>query len=288
MCVVALDQLNPLSAVETLVQPAHFADGLARAFDGEKIEYCRGHHYRSRIHHQQQSGMVQPIGNHANQILLGIAVGVGKNAVIHPHGQRADIARRHGHLDALIESGNQSSLKPAAACPGNADSLAVNFRAGEQIIHRADAIPYLPSGKIGPGQIGQVPHGRVFAANQVIATLTGCRIPELAALTLPDGIPGNDDIPPPRQPLTQRLIVEFSIGCMTRRHQHSGMLLGVIIRHVYERCHIYTWQTLENQFFNREPFHLNPAGDARLQVCFCCRQAADHLQKPSSQFVLRL
>src|SRR5256885_7049635 len=26
------------------------------------------------------------------------------------------LARRHGHLDALIESGNQSSLKPAAAC----------------------------------------------------------------------------------------------------------------------------------------------------------------------------
>src|SRR5712664_311427 len=105
---------------------------------------------------------------------------------MNPHRQCADITRRHSYFNALIDSSNQRSLETAAARSGDADSLAVNFRAREQIIDRANAIPYLPSRKIRAGQIGQVPHHRVFAADQVIATLTRGRIPELATLTLPN------------------------------------------------------------------------------------------------------
>src|SRR6266480_6064072 len=171
MGVIAFDEGNSVSTVETLIQPSYFADGFARAFNGEKIEYRGSHQYRPGIHQQQQPGMVRTIRNHAKKILLGIAVGVGKNAVVNPHRQGADITRRHGHFNTLIESGNQSSLKAAAARPGDADSLAVNFRTGEQIIDRADAIPYLPSGKIRSGQIGQVPYHRVFTTDPRPANL---------------------------------------------------------------------------------------------------------------------
>jgi hypothetical protein len=37
------------------------------------------------------------------------------------------IARRHGHFDALIESGYEQP-ESSAARPGDADPLAVNFR----------------------------------------------------------------------------------------------------------------------------------------------------------------
>ena len=65
------------------------------------------------------------------------------------------------------------------------------------------------------------------------------------------------------------------------------MLLGVIIRHVNERSDIDAWQTLKDQFFDGEPIHRNPAGDARMQIRFYRRQAPDHLLELLPQFVLR-
>ena len=73
--------------------------------------------------------MVYSVGNHAEQILLRIAVRINKNAVRHPHWQRRDIARRHDYFDAGIKHRNEDGLRSSAACAGNANSLAVDFRA---------------------------------------------------------------------------------------------------------------------------------------------------------------
>ena len=131
MPVIAFDQRNPLSAVETLVQAAHFADSLARAFNGEEIEHRRGHHYRPRIHHQQQPRMVHTVCNHSVKVLLGIAVRILEDAVIDPHGKRSNVTGRCGNFNSRIKRGNVRGLKSTAAGAGNVDTLRINFGPGQ-------------------------------------------------------------------------------------------------------------------------------------------------------------
>ena len=72
--------------------------------------------------------MVHTIRNHAEEILLRIAVGIGEYAIKNTHGQRGDIARRHHYFYAAIQSGDLSGLESSAAGADDIDSLAIDFR----------------------------------------------------------------------------------------------------------------------------------------------------------------
>src|SRR5882724_983789 len=122
--------------------------------------------------------MIEAFRNHAVEVLLGIAVRIFEDAVVHPHGQRCDVAGRNDHLYSRIKSRDQGGLSPAPAGSGDIYSVRINLWASEQIVHSADAIPDFPARQIRAGEIGQVAHYRVLGADQVVATLLLLRIPK--------------------------------------------------------------------------------------------------------------
>ena len=140
--------------------------------------------------------MIYAIRNHAEKILLRIAVRVGEDAIENTHRQCSDIAGRHNHLYALVEGRDMCGLKTTSAGANDTDSIAVNFQTRQQIVHSANSVPDFPPGKIRAHQIRQVAHYRMFRADQIVTTLRLLRIPELAALSLPHRIPSQHDVSP--------------------------------------------------------------------------------------------
>src|SRR5258705_244979 len=66
--------------MESVIPIAHCAKSLVRTLNGEKFKHRSCHQYRSRIHEEQQSGMVHTVRNHAEQDLFGMI----SNGVDHP------------------------------------------------------------------------------------------------------------------------------------------------------------------------------------------------------------
>src|SRR5205807_218423 len=94
--------------------------------------------------------------------------------------------------------------------------------------------------------------GRAVMKHDGTATFMRFRIPELAALALPDGIPGNHHVAAPRESLAQCLVMKFSVRRVTGGHQNRRMLALVVLRDVNQRGDVNAWQTLEHQFFDDE------------------------------------
>src|SRR5260221_2283870 len=239
--------------MKSFIQIAHFAKSLVRTLNGEKIKHRSCHQYRSRIHEEQQSGMVHTVRNHAKQILFGIAVRIAEDAVENAHWQCGDIAGRHRHLYSFVECRDMSGLKTAPAGANDADPLGVNFRAGKQVIYGAYSIPDFPPGKVRSRQIRQVAHHRMFGADQIVAALRRLGLPELAALSLPDPVPRQHDVSPFREPLTQLLIIDFPVGCVPSRQQYGPASPCTIVWDIDDRGNIHTEKTLKDQFFDEKP-----------------------------------
>ena len=53
----------------------------------------------------------------------------------------------------------------------------------------------------------------------------------------------------------------------------------MIIGGIHKRSDVDSRQALVNQFFDGKAFHLNFAGDPRVQIRLLLRQSTDHLQK---------
>src|SRR5207248_6462009 len=104
MRVIAFHHSDSIAMIEALVERSHFSHGLARAFDREKIQDRCGHEHRPWIHQQEQAGMIESARDHSEQILFRIAIRVGKNEVVHPHGQSRDVAGRRKYFDTWIHS----------------------------------------------------------------------------------------------------------------------------------------------------------------------------------------
>ena len=117
--------------------------------------------------------------------MLGIAVGIHKNAGCHAHWQRGDVTRRHRHFDARIKGRDQRGLRAAAARARNADSFRIYVGPRQEIIHRPHAIPDFPAREICSREIGKVSHHGMFPANQVVPALARLRIPAIFTATLP-------------------------------------------------------------------------------------------------------
>src|SRR6266702_232133 len=201
MSVVTLRESNPVRVSESFIKGLHLGVRLMRSLIREDVEGGSCIHNRTRIHHQQQACVVYSLRNEAEEILFRIAIGIDKHAVFNAHWQRRNVTRGNNDLNPPIQRAKQGRLKAAAACPRKTDSLAVNIRPRKQIIHNANAIPYLPSCQIRPSKVGQVSQYSVLRADQVVTALLRLCIPELAPFALPDRVPANDKVPALDEPL---------------------------------------------------------------------------------------
>ena len=208
--------------------------------------------------------------------MFWITVGVLEDAVVNAHGQSGDVARRRGDLDAFVESGDVSGLKSSTAGSGDADPLRVHIGAREQVIECSNAVPNLPASQIRACQIGQISDNGMLATNQVVTALACFRIPELAALALSDGIPGEHHVAPQRQLLSQILVMQLADGRVPAGNQHGWMFSGAIVGYIHQRRDIYSGKAFENQLLYMKLLHLNSPGDTRVQRRFFCRQTSEH------------
>ena len=195
--------------------------------------------------------MVDSLRNEAEEVLLGIAVGIDKDAVFNAHGKRSDVAGRNNDLDAFIQCAEQRGLEAAAAGSGDADALAIDVGAREQVVDGAHSVPDFPPRQIGAGEVGEIAHDSVFGADQVVAALLCLRIPELASLALADGVPADDEIAALHQPLAKILDSEFFrfAECPAAR-ERRGELCSSILGHIDERRDIEAGKALVDELLD--------------------------------------
>ena len=179
-----------------------------------------------------------------------------------------------------------SRLEAAAATARDVDSLRIDFRPADQVVNSAYAIPDFPARQVRAREVRKISQHGVLRADQVVAALAGLCIPELAALSLADRIPGEHDVATLHQALTQGLIASLAIRRMARRDQHRRMFPAIVIREIDQGSHIDPRKTLEHELLDVKAVHLNAAGDARTQRRSLRRQTAQHLQEMLVQLVL--
>ena len=90
----------------------------------------------------------------------------------------------------------------------------------------------------------------MFAADQVITALLCFCIPKLASFALPDRIPADDEIAAQDQPLTESLVVIFSVWRVPGRDEDGWMQRAAVFGHIDERGHIITGDALVDEFLN--------------------------------------
>src|SRR5690242_17896712 len=195
MPVIALVHGDAVGITEARVEFGDLTKRLVRAFNGKEIQHGCSDEDGSRVHEEQQTGVVEASGYHCVQVLLRIAVWIFENTVVNPHGQCADVAGRCYHFDTWIKRGDERCLKSSAARARNIDAIGIDFGSSEQVIHGANAVPDFPSCKICAGEIGEIPEHGVFSADKVVPALVILCIPKLAALSLAHRIPRDHEIP---------------------------------------------------------------------------------------------
>ena len=146
MAMVPLMHGDSVGMAEAIVDVGNFANRLVRPFNGEKIQHGGCNKYRTRIHHQEKTRMVDTLRDHAVQVLLRIAVRILKNPVEHAHGQSGDVTRDGRDFDSGVECGNVGSLEAAAAGASDTDAFGIHIRPSQQVIERPDSVPDLPAG----------------------------------------------------------------------------------------------------------------------------------------------
>ena len=163
----------PAAPVDGLYLP----ERLPRALDGKEVEHRRGHEHRPRVREQEHAGVIDTGGDGAREVLLGIAVGILEDAVVHPHREGADVAGRRDHADPGVERADERGLEPAAAGAGDADPPGVDLRARQQVVEGAHPVPDLPAREVRAGEIREIADDRVLSAHQVVAAASGRRHP---------------------------------------------------------------------------------------------------------------
>ena len=150
--------------------------------------------------------MVDPPGDEAEEVLLGVGGGVFLDPVGHPPRQGRDVAADDGDLDPLVEGRDVGRQRAAAGVADAADPRGVDPGQRGQVVEAADAVPDAVAGQVGPEEVERVAEDAVLAAGQVEARPARAGVPELAPLPLPDGVVGQDDVPPLRQVDVQGLV----------------------------------------------------------------------------------
>ena len=85
-------------------------------------------------------------------------------------------------------------LKTTAARARNVDAPGINFRTRQQVINGAHPVPDFPAREVSAHEISHVAQHRVLRADQVVATLFGFRVPELASLSLSHRVPADHHV----------------------------------------------------------------------------------------------
>src|ERR1051325_1798814 len=126
----------------------------------------------------------------------------------------------------------------------------------------------------------------MFGTDQVVSALCVLRIPELAAFSLPHGIPRDYDITTLHQPLANCLIVVLSIGGVAAGDKNSRVLLDSVVWRVHQGCDIDPGQAFEDELLDMKAVHLNLACDPRIQRSFLFRQTTQHGKEVLSYLAL--
>ena len=281
VAVIALGHGDAITMSEAGIKLVHFAECFLRSLDGEKIEHGGGDEYRPWIHEREQSGIINAFRDHAVKILLGVTVRILENAIVNAHGQGSNVAGDRGDFDARFESSDVYRLKAAPARAGDVDAAGINFGEGQQVIKGAQSVPDFPPCQVCAHQVCKIPQHGVLSTDQVVATPAGFCIPELAALSLAYGVPGQHNIPAQHQVLAQRLIMILAVSGVSRRYENARKFCCfaciAIVGHIQKSSHVKSRKAFENYFPDMKAVHRNRTCDPRSQRSPAFGKSANHL-----------
>src|SRR2546426_1075548 len=136
---------------------------------------------------------------------------------------RRQIATRHGHLDAIVERGKISRVSAAAGVPGTGDPRRVDFRAREQVVQSADAVPDRVTRQEVPGEQALNAEDRMLGGRARYFGFLEIDIEQLHPLTLADGVPGHSHVASPGESHENLLpgSIRLPASLVSERKQHS-------------------------------------------------------------------
>src|SRR5438552_15735657 len=97
--------------------------------------------------------MIDAFADEAEDVLLGVGVRVGLDAIAHAPRQSSDVTANGRRLHARVEGGDIGGEGSAPGVADTADALGIDFRKRRQVIDGADAVKYAVAGKVCPKQV---------------------------------------------------------------------------------------------------------------------------------------
>jgi len=113
--------------------------------------------------------MIDAFADEVENVLFGVGVRVGLDAIAHAPRQCRDVTADGSRLHARVEGGD---IRGEGAAPGvadAADALGIDFRKRCKVIDGPDSIPNAVVGQVCPKQVEWIAEDCVFAADEVEA-----------------------------------------------------------------------------------------------------------------------
>ena len=236
-----------------------------------------GHEQRLRRERVEQIRPIDAASERRHDILLGI---VGRS-------RRLDVVLRevlgvalgnHGDLDAAVERREKLRQRSAARLAAAADPFGIDFRAREQVVDSADAVPGAKEAEVRAEQDEAAPRVLVLGGSSAAdRRLAGARSRILDALALSERVVGEHHVAFARQVREQLLVAgpRLAIRRMSERSENRRTPPGPD-RHVEIRRDVQARPALEHQLLDAIARPLEDAGHARVERR-SLERAAEHL-----------
>ncbi len=135
----------------------------------------------------------------------------------------------------------------------------------------------------------------MFRADPVVAAAAGLCVPELAALSLSNRIPADDDIAAKNKSLAKNLIMSLPVlrvsgrheNCRMLRHWSAARIAVVTIGYVHQCRHVDTRETLKDQLVDVKAIHRDRSCHSGVQWSSTRWQLAHHAQDFLAHFLLQ-
>ena len=189
-------------------------------------------------------------------------------------------------MDAIVERRQELRQRPAARLAAAANALGIDFRARQQVVDPADAVPRAEQAEVGAEQDEPASCVLVLAGSTAERRLAGPASRVLDAFTLPERVVREDDVAFARQVREQLLIAwpGLAIHRVTQRRKNPWAA-SCSSRHIEVRRDVESRPTLERHSLDAIARPLDDARHARIEGS-AIERSSQHLPELRSHHLL--
>ena len=243
--VVELDHFDAVGHADSCVEFLEFLEGLASAFNREKIARRGADQHRSGRDHAHELCVVNPGCQQPRHILLRVCFSV-VDSRFNFLWNRSDVGHDGCSFHPLIQHGDKGGQRSASGVARHPNTRRVRLGQGGQVIKGANSVPNPVARKVLAEQVFL--DSRHAMLVEVKPTPVGQEIPILIALTLPHRVVGENDVAASNQADKEMLIhlISLSVRRVAARREDGRKRWASGCRHVKVGRDVVARQALED------------------------------------------